>query len=503
MIFVATAVALSAIVWVVWSLATHRDILPSGASVHSQTTVSVGLTDAPQSLDIRTDDSPAVERALLGNVYETLVSRDEHNQLVAGLAKRWTTSDDGLTYTFTLRSGLRFANGDTLDSSDVVWSLQQIVRNKYVGADDLAGLKSVTNPDATTVTVTLAHTDPTLLRALAGRAGIVYDQQAGMSTSGKAADTVGSGPFTVSGFAAGKSVTLTRNERYWGDASAAATVTLRYYGDDKALVEAARKGDVDVAMPANAAAAAGLAKQDPSLTVASGTSTSKVMLAFNNDDSSIFSDQQARQTVRYAVDAKSIAASQADSAGALGGPISQLEPGYEDLTSLFPFDQGKASQMIAYFAGGTSYFGVINFVVPQDRADLGNTIADQLRAVGLSVNVQTVDDATLDERIANGQYTMALTTMDGTDDAAVFGSSDNRFHYTSGSAQETYAKAMAATNDDAYAAAMKTFAKTVSEDAAADWLYTRKTTVVATSRASGYPTNLTDQYLPLGDLTIK
>lgn len=499
LIFAATALALAAIGWVVWSLATNHDVLPHIDSAHSDTSITVGLTDAPQSLDIRTDGGTAVERALIGNVYETLVTRDNDNTLQPGLAKSWKVSDDGLTYTFTMRSGLRFSNGHALDADDVVWSLQQTVKNQYQGAGDLAALKSVESRDSRTVAITLAKPDPTLPRALAGRAGIVYDSTAKVSY---ASEALGSGPFTVARFDKRGTITLERNDDYWGAEAGVARVTLLYYADDNALAEAVRGNAVDLALPGDAATANALAG-DTALTITHGTSTSKVMLALNNGTDSIFSDQQARKAIRHAVDAGSIAASRPDSAGALGGPIGRLEPGYEDLTGLFPYDPGTASALINNFIAGASYFGVIDLVVPQQYEDIGNTVATQLQAVGLSVRTDVVDGATAEQRIADGQYTIAVTATSGDDDAAAFGTSDNVFRYTSGTAQEAYGNATGATNDKDYQERMRAFAKTVSQDAAADWLYQRNTTVVARDHASGYPTNMTDRYLPLAGIVKK
>lgn len=499
LVFVATAVALSVIVWLVWSVAAHRSVLPGISSAQSSASVSVGLTGAPDSLDIRTDAAPAVERALLGNVYETLVTRDDDNAIKPGLAKSWKVSDDGLTYTFTLNSGMRFSNGDALDSSDVVWSLQQIVQNKYQGVSALNALKSVTNPNATTVELTLSHTDPTLLRALSGRAGIAYDAQ---TNQDYATAALGSGPFTLSKYDKGSSIELTRNEQYWGDKSAAERVTLRYYDDEATMVKDLQDGKLDMALPTNTDTTNALVN-NAKFTVKTGSSTAKVMLAFNNDGNSIFSDQQARQAIRYAVDTKSIAGSRSDSAGALGGPIGQLEPGYEDLTELFPFDQAKSVSMISYFATGAAYFGAINFVVPQSYESLGKTVTEQLQAVGLTVNMQVTDDATAAQRVKDGQYEVAITVTDGTDDAAAFGTADNVYRYTNGEAQSAWTNAMAATNDKDYQDRLHDFAHTVSQDAACDWLYTKKTVVAAASSVTGYPTNITDRYLPLAKVTVK
>ncbi|KAB5608133.1 ABC transporter substrate-binding protein [Bifidobacterium jacchi] len=502
LIFTAVLVALSAIVWVGWSLANHRSIIPQSPdsySVQSDSAITVGLKGSPQSLDIRSNGDQEIERALIGNVYETLVSRSEDNTLEPGLAQRWEISKDGLTYTFTLREGTSFSNGDNLDASDVILSLQQLVKRQYIGADALKDLKSVSNPDARTVVITLSKPNPQLLRALSGRAGIIYDADVTLSYESKA---LGSGPFVVTGFEKGSTISLERNERYWGTAAKTGHITLRYYGDDKQLSKALTDGTVNVAFGLPGATAQSLGKANPGLTVESGTTTTNVMLALNNSTDSIFSDQQARQVIRHAVDNASIAKSQPDAAKALGGPIGPLSPGYEDLTGLFPFDQNKAVSMIYYFAGAAGYFGTLDFVVPQRYAAIGNTVTEQLQAVGLSVNMETVDDATAAKRLKSGDYTLMVTTDAIVGDASVFGSSNNLLHYNSGEAQQAWKAAEAATNDDDYRSRLAAYAKIVSQDAASDWLYAERAWVAADSKISGYPKNLTDERLPLANLQI-
>jgi hypothetical protein len=114
-----------------------------------------------------------------------------------------------------------------------------------------------------------------------------------------------------------------------------------------------------------------------------------------------------------------------------------------------------------------------------------------------------VDDATLNDRMAKGDYTMALMTMDETGDASAFANANSVFHYENGDAQRQYADALHATNGDDYRKAMQAFARTVSQDAASDWLYTRKDRIVVKAKLEGYPTNMVDQILPLQNLAMK
>ncbi|MCI1831755.1 MAG: ABC transporter substrate-binding protein [Bifidobacterium sp.] len=496
-VFAGVIVALLFVLAGVWSLVAHRDSIPGVHAVQSDTTAVVGLQDPPASLDIRTQPGDGLDQVLLGNVYETLVSRNQSNQLTAGLASGWEISKNALSYRLSIRSGLRFSNGDTLDASDVVWSLERIITNKYVGYDQLGDVTSIENPDSTTVAITLGKPNPLLLRALSQRAGIVYDSHASIDYSRQC---LGSGPFTVSDYTQGQSITLARNPNYHGTPAASTQVTVRYFSGTDTLMAALRDGSIQMAVPSPASAIDKLA-QYPSLKTVDGNSTTKVLLAYNCGSQSIFSDEQVRKATRYLVDSEAIADSQTDSASALGGPISPLEPGYEDLTGLFTHDESRARSMLSYFAD--SYLGTVVFLVPQGQESLGQKLTEQLESSGqFTVRMEVVDDQSLHNRMASGDYTLALLSMDGTDDASAFSDPDSVFHYQNGQSEKLYATAMESTNDRTYQSNLAKYARAVSEDAASDWLYVRKSRVVVNTKLDGYPTNMTNIMLPLKNLSM-
>ena len=466
LIFFGVAIVLSVLLWLGLSLTGRKNPITSFGTLVSDSSVTVGIEgNAPKSLDIRTEQGTAVEQALLGNVYETLVSRSETNKLQPGIASSWQASDDGLTYTFTLNGGMTFANGHKLDSSDVVWSLQNAVNNHYVGADQLGDLKEITNPNANTVVITLAKPNPRLLRALAGRAGVVYDAE---SKTNYAKSAVGSGPFTVS-TADQSQIVLQRNE-------------------------------ISMTLPLSASTASELGKTN-GITADSGISFDKVMLAFNNDNNSPFSDEQIRKMTRYAIDAKTIAKNAPDAYAPLGGPISPLEDGYEDLSGLYPYNLEQGQRMRTYF--GVNYIAPIDILVPKEYESIGNDVKTAIENLNINTNLEVLDSAAdVTERMNAGTYNIALTTMSDEGDASVFDNGQSVFHFENGDAQQAYANAMAATNDNDYQARMRDYARAVSENAASDWLYTRKNFLAVSDGLQGYPKNLTDRLLPLNRLTL-
>ena len=147
---------------------------------------------------------------LIGNVYEGLVARDSDNQVVPAIAKSWDESSDGLTYTFHLNSGMTFSNGDALTAEDVVWSINDLIKNQYHDADSLSMVKSVEAQGDDAVVLTLKTPNANLLWTLTGRPGLVLDKDAKYDAKTEA---IGSGPYTVSKFVTNDSITFKANDK--------------------------------------------------------------------------------------------------------------------------------------------------------------------------------------------------------------------------------------------------------------------------------------------------
>ena len=198
---------------------------PTGAP-DANATLNVRLSLEPSNLDIRRTSGAALDQALVDNVYQGLVTRngDDGNAIVPELATDWTISADGLTYTFTLRQGVTFHDGTAMTADDVVTSLQTAKDDATIqNSADLAGVASISSPDPTTVVVTLTQPNIDFLFALTGRAGLIFKNN---DTTNFETATNGTGPFTVSAWNTGQSLTLTRNDAYWGEKAGVAEVVL-------------------------------------------------------------------------------------------------------------------------------------------------------------------------------------------------------------------------------------------------------------------------------------
>ena len=369
--------------------------------------VAIGIKLAPVSLDIRNQSGSALEQLLIGNVYEALVSRNSNNEVEPGLAKSWTISNDGLTYTFKLNEHMNFSNGDTLDATDVAWSINQLKSKQYYNSDQVENLKQASAPDATTVKLTLSRPDANMLWYLSGRPGLVFDKDARYDAKTTA---VGSGPYVVKSFDSSSKLVLQANPKYWGGAHKArtTTVTVRFLPDDNAALNALTSGDVQVLSPVNANMT-GKLKSSGKYTVKATDGSDKFVLAFNCTGAKT-ADKRVRQAIRYAINHKEIIASRGGVDAALGGPIPSVDPGYEDLTGLYPYNPAKAKSLMQQAGYSTNHPLKLTLTYANVYgSELGEQLRSQLSHIGIDLNVNTVEFSTwLQDVHTNGDYDLSL-----------------------------------------------------------------------------------------------
>lgn len=468
-------------------------------SANKADTVTIGLKLAPPSLDIRRQSGSAIEQVLIGNVYEGLVSRDSDNAVQPGLAKSWDISTDGTTYTFHLNRNMTFSNGDVLDADDVAWSINQLKEKQYYNANQVESLSKAEALDANTVRITLSSPDSNLLWYLTGRPGLVFDKDATYNAKTQA---VGSGPYTVESFDSASKMVLKANPKYWGTAHKPATqhVVIDFITDDNAAVNALKSGDVDVLSPVNATLAKSLDTHTYHVSASDGSD--KFVLAFNCANKKL-ADKRVRQAIRYGINHKEIIASRGGVDTALGGPIPSVDPGYEDLTGLYPYDVAKAKQLMREAGYSTSKPLKLTLTYANTYGtELGDQLKSQLAAIGIDLNINYVEFSTwLQDVHANGDYELSLVDHAESHDFYKWTTPEYYYHYDNKDVQALYAKALAATDEKESDEYLKQAAKTVSEDAPADWLFGYRVTVAYNKGVKGFPDKLSQTVLPLWQIS--
>ncbi|MCI1935728.1 MAG: ABC transporter substrate-binding protein [Bifidobacteriaceae bacterium] len=499
-IIIAVVVVVAVILGVVWS----RRTTPSenGASGTTQETMTVGLKLAPTNMDIRNQSGSALDQVLIDNIYEPLVGRNAENKTTAGLAKSWDVSDDATTYTFHLNEGMTFSNGDALDSEDVVWSLNQLLEKKYAGYDLLRNIDSIAAQDANTVVIKLTAPYSDLLWSLSGRPGLVFDKDAQYDAKTEA---IGSGPYLLKSFRENDSVTLERNENYWGTKKATIkTIILRYYADDNAALNAFKSGSIQVLAPVMNAKMTSSLTSDDRFVVGQGDGTDKYVLGMNNKGT-VLSNIKVRQAIRYAINHDEIIASRGGVDAALGGPIPSLDPGYEDLTDLYPHNVNKAKELLKEAGYDDDNPLTLRLEYANTYGtEFGEQLKSQLKEVGIDLQVKVVEFSTwLQDVYTNHDYDLSLVDHNESHDFYQWADPTYYYGYDSKEVQDLYAKSLAATDESQQEEYLKQAARKVSEDAAADWLLNYRVTTAYDKGVTGFPMNLNQSRLPLASVDYK
>ena len=210
------------------------------------------LTYAQES-ELRTLDpltsSQLVERTVMYQIYESLVTIDEKLNIKAKLATSWTASSDGLTYTFQLRTGVKFHDGTAMDAAAVKFNLDRIL-NASVSPrkSELANLASVEAQGTAAVVLHLKKPDATLLAQLVDRAGMILSPaaiQKGGTGFGLNPQGAGTGPFTFVEWKRDDHLTIKKNSDYWGTKAHLDQVTYRPIVNDDARTTGLKTGDFD------------------------------------------------------------------------------------------------------------------------------------------------------------------------------------------------------------------------------------------------------------------
>ncbi|TCD55021.1 ABC transporter substrate-binding protein [Alloscardovia theropitheci] len=463
--------------------------------------VTIGLQLAPTNLDIRNTSGTALDQLLIGNIYESLLTRTTDNTVSAGIAQSWDVSDDRLTYTFHLAENVTFSNGDALDAHDVVWSINTMMKEELQGSTQIEGFESVEAPDAHTVVLKLVAPYSQLLWNLSGRAGIVLDKDARYDAKTQA---VGSGPYELSKYEPGFYATLSARDNYWGTHKAQTkTVTVRYYPEPQAALNALTSGDAQVIAPISSTLSKAI-EHDSRFIVRAGEDTDKYVLAFNNASGPL-TNKSIRQAIRYAIDNEAIIASRGGTDAALGGPIPSLDPGYEDLTHVYPTDISKARSLMR--EQGYTQEKPLSLSLTYANtypAEIGQQLVSQLAKIGIRLTVHRVEFATwLSTVYKNRDFDISLVDHNESHDFFQWANPQYYYGYDNKRVQSLYSQAMQASTDKQRDELLAQAARIVSEDAPADWLFNYRVMTTWDRNVTGFPVNLNQTWMPLWEVRVR
>lgn len=445
-----------------------------------------------QDLDSSLDPyqiTAAGTREVLFNVYEGLVKADSSGAFNPACAESYVISEDGLTYTFTLRKNVVFHNGKTMTAEDVLYSLTTCAA-ETVDASLLAALSDVVveSPDADTITVTLPSANPNFISVLA----YVYIIPEGYTDCATA--PIGTGPFKFVSRSVQENVILEKHEDYYGTKANLDKVTYRIFEDSTAEITALDAGTIDLCAHLGVDQIAGLSAD---YDILEGT-MNLVQALYLNNAVEPFNNELVRQAICYAIDVQEIMDLTEDGHGTKIG--SAMYPAFskyydESLADTYTYNVEKAKELLteAGYANGFSF----SITVPSNYIPHVNTaevIVEQLSRVGITATLNPVEWATwLSDVYSAREYEATVIGFDASTltPGAMLAryqstASNNMFNYSNADYDETYAKAVAATDDAEATELYKQCLQILAETAANAYIQDMAEFVVIRSSLTGY-----------------
>ena len=365
--------------------------LPLAATAQSRKdAVVLAMTLEPPGLDPTAGAASAIAEIVQYNVFETLTKINSDGTVSPLLAEKWEVSPDLRTYTFMLRKGVKFQNGEPFNANAVRFSFERAGGDKSTNKDKrtFASMDRVAVIDDYTVVILNKSLDPDFLFLMGQATAIIVEPK---SADSNATKPVGTGPFELSAWAKGSSVTLTKWDGYRNAAAIKMKkVTFRFISDPAAQVAALLAGDVDAFPRVTPRSVPQFKTNDKFQVVVSG-SRAKTILAINNKKKPL-DDVRVRRAICAAIDRKAVIEGAADGYGApIGSHYVPGGFGYVDTTGINPFNIDKARALLAEAGVKTPLQLSLVLPPPPYARQGGEVIAAQLAKIGIVAKIENVE----------------------------------------------------------------------------------------------------------------
>jgi peptide/nickel transport system substrate-binding protein len=357
----------------------------------------------------------------------------QYETVLPSLATSWETADDGAALVFHLRDGVKFSTGNPLTADDVKFSLERLINLKDNPAELASNIAGIEVVDPQTVKLVSKDKTQPLLTLLVGPTFAIYDSktvQEHGGTSAADADTAdkatswldhnsaGSGPYVLTRWEPSAQIVLEANANYWGEPSKFGRIVLQHIPESATQLITLERGDIQAALNLTAQQLDGL-KDNPDITLVEGTSLDYVYMTLTSsaDLNPALGIKEARQAIAYAINYDEIIK------GLIGGyatrPPSFVPNGLggmtEELTKEigYKYDPDKAKALLkqAGLEKGFSFdlsYGDAS-VAGTTYSLLAQAIQSQLAAVGITANLQPLDQATARDKYRAGDLASFLT----------------------------------------------------------------------------------------------
>jgi peptide/nickel transport system substrate-binding protein len=453
----------------------------------SRETINIGSTNEPTSLSTIEGGSSGITEAFSGNVYESLFKLTDDGRLENLLASSYTKSTDGLTYTITLREGVKFHSGKTLTSADIRASFEWVTAENALGArkSSYQIVRSVTTPDAKTAVFTLKNPSISFPYTLS------YLWIVNTAAPDLRIAEDGTGPYTLDTWIRGGSLSLNRWDGYWGQPAKNARVVFHYFTDSSALNNALLSGRIDIITVVQNPDALDRFESGSNFVVNNGSSTVKELFAFN-DRIAPFNNVQVRKAIYSALDREKLLGAVWGKYGRLiGSMVPPTDPWYDpDLVNANPYDITLAKSLLASAGYAAGFTFTLDTPAEDPQPLVAEFIKSELAKVGITVNINLItSDEWFSKVYRNHDFAATLMSHVNDRDVVWYGNPDFYWGYNNSRVIQLVGEAEIAPTPEEQIQKLLEVNRIIANEAASVWLFLYPQIVIASSRVSGYPLN--------------
>ncbi|MFN8533376.1 MAG: ABC transporter substrate-binding protein [Dehalococcoidia bacterium] len=408
---------------------------PSGSTGPSTAATSAPAVEVADSIAIgypvslpSLDPHPVVAQTgafAFDPIYDQLVRYDKDGKLVPWLAASWKTVDR-TTYEFTLRTDVKFSNGEVFDATVAKWNFDRFMapETRATERPTFATIDRVEAPNATTFRVITKNADPLLIKRfnLLRMIPPKHFEAVGAGDF-QGAKAVGTGPYKVAEYVAGDRVTFEAWDGSWRGKAKTKKITMRFTPDRTTLQAGIRTGDLDAAYDLLADQI--IALKGAGFNVTEGVFPGAWYFEFNTVASPPLRDKRVRLALNYAIDREGIAKTLFR--GLVTPAWQQASPaatGYQKDLKSYPYDPAQAKRMLAE-AGYANGFKVKAALTAGGRT-FAEAVAGMWKELGVELELQLLDFAVFVERTNIGPIDDIFTSRSSDGDAR---DADNSYQF--------------------------------------------------------------------------
>ncbi len=463
----------------------------AGDKQEDSSQITIGI---PQDIEDSLDPMKATAagtKEILFNIYEGLVKPDSDGNLIPAVASEYTISEEGTVYTFTVREGIKFHDGSKVTADDVVYSLERYADG--LSGDALASafsnIASITATDEKTVVITLKESNADFLSYLTAQ--IIPASNADPDTV-----AIGTGPYKYVSRSPQENIILEKFDDYWDKDHAASIehITLKVIANADTIVTELNGGSIDMFCRLSSTQVSQLSAD---YQVYTGT-MNLVQALYLNNAVEPFNDVKVRQALCYAIDKQGVLDMAFDGQGSIIG--SAMFPTFgkyymPELENAYPTNREKAKELLAE-AGYPDGFS-FSITVPsnyQPHVDTAQVIAEQLKEVGITANINLVEWATwLSDVYSGRQYEATVIGVDASMlsagallDRYQSEASGNFMNFVSPAYDEALSAAESSIDDTEKTALFKQCEQIISDEAASVYIQDMVNLVALNNKYDGY-----------------